>query len=81
MRFLARVIWAILTFPLTRIVIAIIAIALVYVPEVILAERIREKFELGDDVGFRIVCGAINIVSICLVYVGYAAPARTTQGG
>ena len=71
MSFLARVIWKILTFPLTRIIIAIIAIALVYAPEVILAERIREKFELGDDTGYRIVWGAINIVSICLVYVGY----------
>jgi len=71
MSFLARVIWKILTFPLTRIIIAIIAIALVYVPEVILAERIREKYELADDVGFRVVSGAINIVSICLVYVGY----------
>jgi uncharacterized protein len=71
MSFLARVFLKILFFPLTRILIAGIALVLSVVLEGAAWRRLGESFGLRGQAWFVIVSTAIMIATVCLVYVGY----------
>ena len=61
----------ILFFPLTRMFIAIIAIVSVVVLESMLLPTNRRGVRVSGQTAFRVLSGAIVIVSVCLVYAGY----------
>jgi membrane protease YdiL (CAAX protease family) len=71
MRFLGRVFLKILFFPLTRIFIAIFAIALVFGLESSGLQVIGEASGQRRQAWYIVLSGAIQIVSVCLVYAGY----------
>ena len=68
---LKRVFLKVLYFPLTRIIIAIVAILCVVALESILAQNIGDAYGLSRRIWFRVLAGAVVIVSVCLVYGGY----------
>ena len=68
---LAKIFLKVLYFPLTRIIIAIVAIICVVRLEDVLAQRIGDAYGLASQSGFRMAKGAMVIVSVCLVYAGY----------
>jgi uncharacterized protein len=71
MSFLARVLLKILFFPLTRILIAGIALVLSVALEGAALRRLGESFGLRNQAWFVIVSSAIMIATAYLVYVGY----------
>ncbi len=71
MGFLARVFLKILFFPLTRIIIAIFAIALVAGLESAGLQKISEANGLKGQAWYIVLSGVITIVTVCLVYAGY----------
>jgi membrane protease YdiL (CAAX protease family) len=68
---LKRVFLKVLYFPLTRIIIAIVAILCVTALESVLTQYVGETYGLARQIWFRVLSGAFVIVSVCLVYVGY----------
>ena len=71
MTFLARVFLKILFFPLTRILIAMIAIVLSVVLEGKAREMIGQSFGLRNQAWFVVLADVAMIVTVWLVYVGY----------
>jgi membrane protease YdiL (CAAX protease family) len=71
MKFLARVLLKILFFPLTRIFIAIFAIALVFAPLLLAKQIIGDSFGLTGQAWYVSITSTITIVAVCLVYAGY----------
>jgi membrane protease YdiL (CAAX protease family) len=68
---LKKIFLKVLYFPLTRMIIAIVAILCVVVLEGMLTQSIGSTFGLAQQIWFRVLSGAVLIVSICLVYAGY----------
>ena len=71
MRFLAKVLRAILFFPLTRIVIAVFAVALVFLLLSVARQLIGGQFGVLGQPWFEVLSGFIAVTAVCLVYVGY----------
>ncbi len=71
MSFLARIFLRILFFPLTRIIIAVFAIALVAFRESVAARTIGEAYGLTRQAWYVVLSTLIIIVSGILVYAGY----------
>jgi CAAX protease family protein len=71
MGILKRVFLKVLYFPLTRIIIAIVAILCVVAVESVLTQSIGDTYGLARQIWFRVLSGAVVIVSVCLVYAGY----------
>jgi uncharacterized protein len=61
----------VLYFPLTRIIISIVAILCVVILESVLAQSIGDSSGLARQIWFRVCSGAVVIVSVCLVYAAY----------
>jgi uncharacterized protein len=68
---LARVARKILFFPLTRMIIAIVAIVSAYVLEAMLVQRVGPRFGLSTQPWFIALYGAAMIASVCVIYCGY----------
>jgi membrane protease YdiL (CAAX protease family) len=71
MALLTRWFWKVLYFPLTRMVIAIIAILASVVLESMILERIGNVFGFWGQPWYTVLRGAIVIITVCLVYCGY----------
>ncbi len=71
MSFVARIFLKILFFPLTRILLAVFAIALVFGLELAAQQKIGEAYVLKGQAWYVVLSSTIMIVSVCLVYAGY----------
>ena len=71
MSLLKRVFLKILFFPLTRIFLAVFAIALVFGLELAAQQKIGEAYGLKGQAWYIVLSSTITIVSVCLVYAGY----------
>jgi uncharacterized protein len=71
MNFLKRLFLKVLFFPLTRMIIAIVAIVVVLVFEGVLQQWIGRSYGVNRTIWFRVMSGTIVIASTCLIYCGY----------
>jgi uncharacterized protein len=71
MALLTRWFWKVLYFPLTRMVIAFIAIVASAGLESVILQRIGDVFGIRSQPWYTVLGGTIVIVTVCLVYCGY----------
>jgi hypothetical protein len=71
MNVVKRIFLKVLYFPLTRIIISIVAILCVVALESNLTQSIGNTYGLARQIWYRVLSGAVVIVSVCLVYAGY----------
>jgi uncharacterized protein len=71
MSVVARVARKILFFPLTRIIIAIVAVVCAFVLEAALFQQLGQRYGIRGQAWYAYLSGAVMIATVCLVYCGY----------